>query len=179
MSKGNDLHGVMAEFRTPKDLLAAIEAAKGSGYTKMDAYTPYPIEKVIDALGFHHTKVPLICLIGAMVGMVGVFGLATWVSVIEYPLNIGGRPHFSWPAFVPVTFEGAVLIGGLSTAIGMFLLNGFPAPYHPVFNVPRFVEASKFRYFLCIESTDPKFDVEKVRELLKGTATVEVNDVPE
>lgn len=178
MRKKPELFGVMAEFRTPQDLLHGIEKARSSGYTRMDAYTPYPIEKVIDALGFHHTKVPLVTLIGAMAGMSGVFGLAYWVSVIEYPLNIGGRPFFSWPAFVPVTFEGAVLIGGLSAAIGMIVLNGLPSPYHPVFNVPRFKAASRDGYFLCVEATDPRFDADAVRQVLESAHPVEVNDVP-
>ncbi len=130
------LHGVMAEFRTPEELLEAIGAAKAAGFTKLDAYTPYPIEKVLDALDLHHSKLPLLVLGASIVGAVGVFGFAYWASAIDYPLNIGGRPLNSWPAFIPATFEGAIFHGGLAAALGMLLLNGLPRPHHPVFNVP-------------------------------------------
>ena len=172
------LHGVMAEFRTPEALLEAIVAAKAAGFTKLDAYTPYPIEKVLDALDLHHSKLPLLVLGASIVGAVGVFGFAYWASAIDYPLNIGGRPLNSWPAFIPATFEGAIFHGGLAAALGMLLLNGLPRPNHPLFNVPRFVEhASKDGYFLLVEADDPKFDVSAVRELLEGLAPVEVNDL--
>ncbi len=179
MRKKTELFGVMAEFKTPQELLHGIEKAKASGYTRMDAFTPYPIEKVVDALGFHHTKVPLITLIGALIGSSSVFGFITWASVVDYPLNVGGRPYFSWPAFIPATFEGAVFVGGLSAAIGMIVLNGLPRLYHPVFNVPRFKAASKDGYFLCVEAADPKFQADAVRQVLQSAHPVEVNDVPE
>lgn len=172
------LHGVMAEFATPEALVHAIGKAKEAGYTKMDAFTPYPVEKVLDALDLHHTKVPLLTLAGAIVGAAAVFGLAYWASAIDYPLNIGGRPLNSWPAFIPATFEGAVFHGGLAAAIGMILLNGLPRPNHPVFNVKRFVEhASKDGYFLVIESDDPRFAALTVRRFLEGLAPVEVSEV--
>jgi len=179
MRKKTELFGVMAEFKTPQELLHGIEKAKASGYTRMDAFTPYPIEKVVDALGFHHTKVPLITLIGALIGSSSVFGFITWASVVDYPLNVGGRPYFSWPAFIPAPFGGAVFVGGLSAAIGMIVLNGLPRLYHPVFNVPRFKAASKDGYFLCVEAADPKFQADAVRQVLQSAHPVEVNDVPE
>lgn len=172
------LHGVMAEFATPEALVEAIGKAKAAGYTKMDAFTPYPIEKVLDALDLHETKIPLLTLAASIFGAAAVFGLAYWVSAIDYPLNIGGRPLNSWPAFIPATFEGAVFHGGLAAAIGMILLNGLPRPYHPVFNVKRFVEhASKDGYFLVVESDDPRFDALSVRRFLEGLAPVEVSEV--
>ncbi len=172
------LHGVMAEFATPGELVAAIGDAKAAGYTKLDAFTPYPVEKVIDALDLHDSKLPLITLGAAIFGAAAVFGLAYWVTAIDYPVNIGGRPLNSWPAFIPATFEGAVFHGGLAAAIGMILLNGLPRPYHPVFNVKRFVEhASKDGYFLLVEADDPKFEPASVRRFLEGLSPLEVNDV--
>jgi hypothetical protein len=168
----------MAEFRDPGELLAAIGRAKAQGFTKLDAYTPYPIEKVLDALDLHHSKVPLLVLGASIFGAVAVFGFAYWASAIDYPLNIGGRPLNSWPAFIPATFEGAVFHGGLAAAIGMLLLNGLPRPHHPVFDVPRFVEhASKDGYFLVVEADDPRFDAASVRRFLESLAPVEVNDL--
>lgn len=171
------LHGVLAAFRTPKELLAAIHRAKEAGYSQMDAYTPYPIESVYEALGHHHSKVPLITLAGSLLGAAGGFGLPYWISVVDYPLNVGGRPFFSWPAWIPVTFECAILLGGLSAMVGMFLVNGLPRPYHPVFNVPSFSAASRDRYFLCIEAGDAKFDARAARELLASLNPLEVSDV--
>lgn len=173
----NPWYGVLAEFRSPEDLLHAVRKTKAAGFKKFDAFMPYPIEAILHEMPYK-SRVPLICLLGAIAGMAGVFGLATWVSVIEYPLNIGGRPFFSWPAFVPVTFEGAVLIGGLSTAIGMILINGLPRPHHPLFGVPRFVAAaSKDRYFLCIEAEDPRFEKQAVRDFLSSLNAADVTDV--
>ena len=170
------LHGVLAEFRTPEELLAGIAAARSAGYTRLDAYTPYPIEKVLDALDLHRSKLPLLTLGAAVFGAAAVFSFAYWASAIDYPLNIGGRPLNSWPAFIPATFEGAVFHGGLAAAVGMLLLNGLPRPHHPVFDVPRFVEhASKDGYFLVVESDDPRFDAAAVRGVLERLSPVEVN----
>lgn len=171
------LHGVLAMFATPQALLAAVRSAKAQGWTRMDAYTPYPVEAVFEELGHHRSKVPLLVLAGALAGACGGFGLAYWSSVVEYPINIGGRPTFSWPAWIPVTFECAVLLGGLAAAIGMILLNRLPQPYHPVFNVPSFAAASRDRYFLCIEADDPKFEPGAAREFLSGLHPLEVSDV--
>lgn len=171
------LHGILAMFATPQELLSAIRAAKARGWTRMDAYTPFPVEAVFEELGHHRSKVPLLVLIGALAGAAGGFGLAYWSSVIEYPINVGGRPTFSWPAWIPVTFECAVLLGGLTAAIAMILLNRLPQPYHPVFNVPAFSAASRDRYFLCIEADDPKFDPKAARDFLSGLGPVEVSDV--
>lgn len=169
--------GVMASFDSPGQLLAAISKAKQAGYKAMEAYTPYPNEEVIEALGHHHSKVPLLTLVAALAGGFGGFSLASWVSLQAYPMNIGGRPLLSWVSFIPVTFETTVLAAGLTAAIGMILLNGLPEPYHPVFNAPGFERASQDRFFLCIEATDPKFDPSTTRSFLSTLHPIEVVDV--
>lgn len=169
--------GVMASFDSPGQLLSAIARAKQAGYKDMEAYTPYPNEEVIEALGHHHSKVPLLTLVAALAGGCGGFALASWVSMQAYPMNIGGRPLMSWVAFIPVTFETTVLAAGLTAAIGMILLNGLPEPYHPVFNAPGFERASQDRFFLCIEATDPRFDSKEARSFLSTLHPIEVVDV--
>ncbi|HEU4389093.1 MAG TPA: DUF3341 domain-containing protein [Blastocatellia bacterium] len=171
------IYGLIAEFDGPNELVAAARHAHEEGYRRMDAYTPIPIEELAEALGFHHNRLPLIVLIGGIVGCVSGYLLQYWVSVIAYPLNIGGRPLNSWPAFIPVTFETTVLIAALSAVLGMLALNGLPTPYHPVFNVPRFKLATRDRFFLCIESTDARFDAEQTRAFLLGLGPREVTDV--
>jgi len=172
------IHGVMGEFHHPQELVDAIEHVRAEGYTKIDAYTPYPIEEVWEAIGHHKSPVPLIVLIGGIVGGLSGFFLQYWVSAVEYPLNIGGRPYNSWPAFIPVTFECTILGAVLAAVAGVFILNGLPEPYHPVFNVPHFAFASRDRYFLCIEATDPKFDRQRAHLLLLSLRASEVSDVP-
>ena len=172
------LYGVMAEFENPTAVVDAARKAHEAGYRRMDAYSPYPIEELTEALGIKHTKLPLIVLIGGITGCLGGYGLCYWVSAMVYPLNIGGRPLHSWPAFIPVTFECTILLAALAAVFGMLALNGLPQPYHPVFNVPRFELATRNHFFLCIESRDPKFDHELTREFLAGLeGAVEVTDV--
>lgn len=173
----NPVYGVMAEFDNPTDLLKATEAAHSAGYRKMDAYTPYPIEEISDALGFHKTRVPLVVLVGGLLGGISGYMLQYWISAISYPLNVGGRPFVSWPAFVIVTFEMTILFGGISAVVGMLALNGLPMPYHPVFNNPRFSAASRDRFFLCIEATDPQFDPEGTVKFMSGLNAVDVAEV--
>src|SRR3989442_2347111 len=170
-------YGLMAEFEEPERLVAAAHRAREAGYHKMDAYTPFPVEGLAEALGFRHTRVPMIVLIGGIVGCIGGFFMQYYIAVIDYPLNIGGRPLNSWPAFVVVTFEMTVLAAALSAVLGMLALNGLPMPHHPVFNAPRFALASKDRFFLVIESTDPKFDLQGTRDFLKSLGCREVMDV--
>ena len=153
-----DLYGVMAEFEAAETLVAAVQAARAQGYRRLDAYTPYPIEAVMHALGHEKSILPWIVLAGGIVGAVGGFLMQYWISVVAYPLNVGGRPLNSWPAFVPVTFECTILVAAFTAVLGMLALNGLPMPHHPVFNVRRFALASRNRYFLCIEARDPKFD---------------------
>jgi ActD protein len=171
------IHGLMAEFATPEALVAAARRAYAEGYRRMDAYSPFPLEGLAEAIGFHRNLLPLIVLIGGILGAAGGFSLQFWVSVIDYPLNIGGRPLNSWPAFIPVTFEVAILVAGLSAVLGMLALNGLPMPYHPVFNVERFELASRNRFFLCIESTDAKFDRDGTRRFMEELKTQGVYDV--
>jgi hypothetical protein len=173
----NPLFGVMAEFDNPTDLLDATKQAYSAGYRKMDAYTPYPVEEISEALGFHKTRVPLIVLIGGILGGLSGYLLQYWISAISFPLNIGGRPYNSWPAFIVVTFEMTILFGGISAVVGMLGLNGLPMPYHPVFNNPRFTSASRDRFFLCIEAADPKFDREFTTKFLSGMKAVDVAEV--
>lgn len=162
------LYGLMAEFENPEDLLAAAHRAREEGYRRMDAFTPFPVHGLAEAIGFHRTGVPLVVLIGGIIGCVGGFLLQYYISVIAYPLNVGGRPLNSWPAFLPVTFEMAVLVAALSAVVGMLVLNGLPMPYHPVFNVPRFRLATRSEFFLCIEATDAKFDREATKRFLES-----------
>ncbi len=167
----------MADFDEPEQLLAAARKAYSGGYRRMDAYTPFPIEGLAEAIGFHRNTVALIVLIGGIVGCLTGFFLQYYVAVINYPINVGGRPLNSWPAFIPITFELTVLFGALSAVLGMLALNGLPMPYHPVFNVPKFELASRNRFFLCIESEDPRFDREKTAEFLKGLNAGSVSEV--
>ncbi len=178
-SGGKPLHGVMAEFATPAALVSALKRVRAAGYTKLDAYTPFPIEEVIEALDPPRSKVPAIVLAGGIVGGLAGWGLQYWINVIDYPLNIGGRPFNSWVAFIPPTFETTVLFAGISALVGMLVVNGLPRPHHPVFNVPRFQFASRDRYFLVVESDDPKFDPAKVREALTAAGAEGVHEVEE
>jgi hypothetical protein len=158
----------MAEFVTPDALVAAARRAYREGYRRMDAYSPFPVDGLAEAIGFHRNMLPLIVLLGGLIGMAGGFYLQYYVSVSAYPLNIGGRPLNSWPAFIPVTFELTILAAALSAVLGLLALNGLPMPYHPVFNVERFELASRNRFFLCIEAADPKFDRAATRRFMEA-----------
>jgi len=171
------LHGVMAEFETPEQLLAASKKAREAGYKHVDAYTPFPVEGLAHAIGFRWTLVPLITLLGGVLGGLTGFGLQYWCSAITYPLNIAGRPLNSWPAFIPVTFELTVLGASIFSVVGMIALNKLPQPYHPVFNVERFVHASTDRFFLCIEARDPKFNVAETSRFLQDLRAAHVIEV--
>ena len=160
------IYGLMAEFDSPETLLTAARRAFTAGFRRMDAYSPFPVDGLAEAIGFPHTRVPLIVLIGGLIGCLGGFYLQYWVAVIDYPINIGGRPFNSWPSFVPVTFELTILIAALSAFFGVLALNRLPMPYHPVFNVERFELASRNRFFLCIEASDSKFDLDHTRRFL-------------
>lgn len=171
------IYGLMAEFDTPEALLAAARRARQEGYRRMDAYTPFPIEELAEAIGFHHTRLPLVVLIGGIVGCIGGYLLQYYASVIDYPLNVGGRPFHSWPAFIPVTFEMTILVAAFSAVLGMLALNGLPKPYHPVFNAPRFALATRDRFFLCIEAAEPQFDREGTKRFLESLEPREVFEV--
>jgi hypothetical protein len=173
------VYGLMAEFDTPNALVLAARRARDEGYRRMDAYSPFPIEELHEALGIPPTRLPLIVLIGGLVGCIGGFALQYWVSAVENPWNIGGRPLGSWPAFIPIAFETTILVAALSAVLGMLALNGLPMPYHPVFNVSRFALASRNRFFLCIEAKDAQFDLEKTRTFLQTLGPREVSTVAE
>jgi hypothetical protein len=171
---GVGLYGLIAEFEDPNALIAATQRAHQAGYRRMDAYSPYPIEELHEALGARHTRLPLIVLIGGICGCLGGYTLQYWVATMAYPLNVGGKPFHSWPAFIPITFECTILVAALSAVFGMLALNGLPMPYHPVFNVARFALASRNRFFLCIQARDPQFDLEETRKFL---ATLDPREV--
>ena len=172
------LYGLMAEFADPTALVVAARRTRDEGFRKFDAYSPFPIHDLFDALDAHDRRLPLGVLGGGIAGMLGGFGLCYYTSVIAYPLNIGGRPFNSWPSFIPVTFEVTILLAAFSAVIGMIALNGLPMPYHPVFNVERFAAgASRDRLFLVIEAADEKFDRDKTRAFLQSLGATEVNDV--
>jgi hypothetical protein len=169
----------MAEFDAPEALREAAARVRAAGYTRAEAYSPFPVEGVTEALGFGRTRVPLIVLIGGIVGAVGAFGMEWYANVLSYPWNIGGKPPNSWPAFIPITFELGVLGASFAAVIGMLAMNKLPQPYHPVFNAPRFGLASRDRFFLCIEAEDPIFDAHATRRLLEEMGPVEVVEVPQ
>ena len=177
MKPRHAIYGVMAEFHSSEELIEAVHKAREAGFRHLDAYTPYPIEELAEALGHHRSKLPAIVLGGGILGAIGGYALQYWTQVIVYPMNVGGRPYHSWPAFIVPTFETTILAAALSAVLGMFFLNGLPQPYHPVFNVPRFAMASRDRYFLVIESRDPRFDRDAVHQLLAGLNPTEVADV--
>lgn len=174
---GNGLYGLMAEFDNPAELVNATRAARASGYRKLDAYSPFPIEGLTDALHLHRNKLPLIVLCGGLLGGILGYLLQYYVTVWNYPINVAGRPLHSWPAYIVITFEVTILLASISAVLGLFALCGLPMPYHPVFNVPRFATASRNRFFLCIESTDPQFDRQRTEDFLAGLNPKEVSEV--
>jgi hypothetical protein len=171
------LYGVMAEFENPSDLVAAARKVYSLGYRRINGYSPYPIEELSEAIGFTHTSLPLIVFIGGLIGGIGGFLMQYWIEVIDYPINVGGKPFNSWPAFIPITFECTVLAAAFSAVLGMLVLNRLPQPYHPVFNVPNFAMATRDRFFLAVEANDPNFKHDEVVSLLQGLNALEVNDV--
>jgi hypothetical protein len=171
------IYGLMAEFPSADALIAAAHQVHEAGFQKVDAYTPYPIEAVSEALDLPRSKVPLVVLIGGLLGGLGGYMLQYWSQVIRYPMNVGGRPVHSWPSFIVPTFECTILGASLAAVVGMILINGLPLPYHPVFNVPRFALASRDRFFLVIEAVDPKFDPDATRRFLAGLNASEVSEV--
>ena len=172
------IYGLMAEFDTPSDLVTAARQTHEEGYQKVDAYTPFPVEGLAEEIGFTKNGVPLVVLVGGILGGLSGYALQYWVSAISYPVNVGGRPYHSWPAFIVVTFEMTILFAGLAAVFGMLALNGLPMPYHPVFNVPRFAFATKDRFFLIIFSSDPKYSSESTRQFLETLGPRSISEVP-
>ncbi len=177
MKNESTLHGLMAEFERPQDLLAATRTAREAGYRAIDAYSPFPVEGLAELLHTHKNRLPKLVLVGGGVGAVVGFAFQYYAAVIDYPLNIGGRPFNSWPSFIPITFEVTILIAAFVAVLGMFALNGLPQPYHPVFNVDRFSRASRDRFFLCIETKDSKFDLMHTKKFLEGLKPLGVYEV--
>jgi hypothetical protein len=171
--------GVLGEFETPDELLLAARRAREVGYRRMDAYTPFPIHGLSDAMGFRPTKLPFVVLAGAIIGCVAGLGTMWYSATIHYPINVAGKPFASWPMFIPITFEATVLCAALFAVFGMLGMNGLPMPYHPIFNAPRFAFASRDRFFLCIEARDPRFQVDDVRAFLGGMGAKGVEVVEE
>ena len=172
------LYGLMAEFDDVTSLVNAAKRTHAEGYRRIDAFTPFPVHELFEAIDAHDKRLPLAVLLGGITGCLAGFGLCYWVSVIAYPLNIGGRPLNSWPSFIPVTFEVTILLASFTAVLGMLALNGLPMPYHPVFNVKRFAEhASLDGFFLAIEAEDSKFDRDKTRAFLQSLGAREVNDI--
>lgn len=179
METNPGLYGLVAEFETPTALVQAARSAREAGYAKMDAYSPFPIEELSEALGFRRTKMPMLILIGGIVGALSGFALQYYCAVISYPINVAGRPLNSWPSWIPVTFEVTILIASLTAVFGLLALCGLPMPYHPLFHVPRFSRATRDSFFLCIEAADPRFDRTATNEFLSGLGAREVSEVPQ
>jgi len=175
--KRERIYGTMAEFDSATALVEAAKRTHEAGFVKIDAYSPFPIEGLAEEIGFHRDEVPLVVLIGGIVGGLTGYAMQYWMSAVDYPLNIGGKPPHSWPAFIVITFEMTILFAGLSAVLGMLALNGLPMPYHPVFNVPRFAFASKDRFFLIVFSTDKKYNPVETRKFLESLNPRSVSEV--
>ncbi len=174
------LYGLVAEFPSSDALVAAAARTREAGYKHMDAYSPFPVEGLAEALGFRKTLIPYVVLLGGIAGGVGGYLMQWYTAVYAYPINSGGKPLDSWPAFVPVTFEMVILVASLFALFGMLALNGLPMPYHPLFNVPRFAaHATQDGFFLAVEASDPLFDEEDTRRFLESLGATEVADVPQ
>jgi hypothetical protein len=177
MAEPRKLYGLLAQFDDPGALVEAARRTRAEGFRRVDAFSPYPMHELDDALAIRATRLPLLVFVGGLIGALGGYFMQYYTAVHAYPFNVGDRPLHSWPAFIPVTFEMTILVAALAAVLGMLALNGLPMPYHPVFNVPSFALASRDRFFLCIESRDPLFDLEKTRAFLQGLGAREVSEV--
>lgn len=173
------VYGLMAEYETADALISATRQARQAGYSHMDGYSPYPIGEVADELGFPRSEIGAIMFVGGLCGATFGFLVQYYLNGIDYPLNIGGKPYFSWPMFAVITWELLVLTASVSGVLGLFALSGLPQFYHPVFNVPQFERASQDRFFLVIEATDPQFDLTQTRTFLATTSPLSIEEVPE
>ncbi|MBY0369194.1 DUF3341 domain-containing protein [bacterium] len=171
------IFGLIAEFTTVETLLEAAKKVRDAGYKNTDTYSPFPVEEALDCLGQHHSRIAWLILLGGITGLASAFGLQFFVAVIDYPINVGGRPLFSWPMYFPIMFELTVLLSVFTAVFGMIGLNRLPQPYHPLFNVPEFARASKDSFFIGIESTDPKFDLAGTKSFLQSLHPRGVHEV--
>jgi Alternative complex III, ActD subunit len=176
--KRDPIYGLMAEFDSATALVEAARQTSGAGYKKIDAYSPFPVEELAEAIGFHKNGVPLVVLVGGILGGLSGYLMQYWISASAYPVNVGGKPLNSWPAFIVVTFEMTILFAGIAAVFGMLALNGLPMPYHPVFNVERFAFASKDRFFLIIFSSDAKYQPAETRRFLESLHPRSLSEVP-
>ncbi|MFN3728897.1 MAG: DUF3341 domain-containing protein [Fimbriimonadaceae bacterium] len=170
-------YGTLAEFPSPSHLIEAASRVKEEGYTEIDAFTPYPLHGLFDVLDHHDSRVGKIVLGGGFAGLLAGLSLESWVSMVAYPMNVGGKPMFSWPAFIPVAYECTILFAAFGAVIGMLALNGLPRPHHPVFSARNFERASQDAFFLCIEAKDPMYDSQRVRELFESLGARSVSEV--
>ncbi|HUO14577.1 MAG TPA: DUF3341 domain-containing protein [Verrucomicrobiae bacterium] len=172
------LWGLLAQFKTSEDLLHAARSAYGDGYRRLDAYSPFPVPDLARSIGFRKNGVALVCLVGGLLGGSAIYILQYWINVIEYPINVGGRPLHSWPSFIPPTFEMTVLFAGFGAFFGMWALNGLPMPFHPLFNSKRFASVTRDGFFLSIEAKDAKFELQTTRDFLLSLNATSVEEVP-
>jgi hypothetical protein len=172
-----DRYGLLGEFEDPAVVVAAAGRLRAAGYKCLDAFSPYPVDGLAEALGRRWNWVPLLALLGGLGGGAAGYGLQYWVAVIQYPLNVGGRPLHSWPAFIPITFEMTILGAAVAAGLGMLALNRLPQPHHPLFNVEAFARASEDRFFLLVEARDRRFDAHRTQRLLLGLGALVVHDV--
>lgn len=169
--------GLLAEFENPQILYTACEKVRDAGYKQWDAYTPFPVHGLDKAMGIPASKVPWVALGGALTGMCTAVMLQWYTSAVEYPLVISGKPLFSWPAFVPITFELSILFGAFGAVLGMLAINGLPKPYHPLFSSERFARVTDDKFFIAIEVGDEKFDAASTEAFLKEIGAVYVEMV--
>jgi len=177
MNKKVSIYGLMAEFTTAEQVLEAAQRTHDAGFNRVDAFSPFPIEGLAETVGFPRTRLPLVVLLAGITGCVSGFAMQYYAAAVSYPINVGGRPLNSWPMFIPITFEITILFAAGAAVFGMFIMNGLPTPYHPVFNVPRFALASRDRFFLCIKAGDPMFDLELTRKFLATLNPREVSEI--
>lgn len=176
---GNNLYGILAEFDTATEMVDAARRVRDAGYTKTDAFSPFPLHEIDEALGIKRSILPYLIFTGGVTGLLSGLGLEYFVHVFDWPIIVGGRPHFSLPAFIPPAYELTILFSAFVAVFGMLFLNGLPAPYHPVFNVPRFALATREKFFLIIEASDPKYDYEETKKFMQSLDAQEVFDVEE
>jgi len=175
----DNIYGILAEFDTATEMVDAAVKVRDAGYTKTDAFSPFPLHEIDEALGIKRSILPYIVFCGGITGLLTGLGLTYFVHVVDYPIIVGGRPHFSLPAFIPPMYELTILFSSLTAVFSMLFLNGLPSPYHPVFNVPRFALATREKFFIVIEAADPKYDYDEVKAFMESLSPQEVFDVPE